>query len=345
MVNVSYLQIAIAIAGALCLLLVMLGYLLIRKKLEQRKMADLRMMIERIRPLLIQELLRGEEEELNQIKKDAVFKGAIEETLKNLGANLDSSSFKRTIGDTAGKYLSDSLNKDLSSRRWADRMNALVSIKDFQIYSFVPDLWKLYEKSGTSQEEKNLILQIAAGADDQKLLDVLAVSSPYQSTFFYKQIIRRVSPETLNLIIASFNDISSSFKVAILSYIGEKRDLSLLPFTESCLDSEDHEVRVNAVKAIRSIGFISKPQALYPYSQSESWVEQMSFAQAAGEIAHPGYKDMLFELLSSSNWWVRYYAGEALSKFKDGKLLLKDAAENHQDAFARDMASQWLGSV
>ncbi|MGD7023234.1 HEAT repeat domain-containing protein [Rossellomorea vietnamensis] len=345
MINVSYLQIGIAIAGALVLLFLMLGYLLIRKKLEQRKMADLRIMKERIRPLLFQELLRGEEEELKQITKDAVFTSAVEDTLKNLGASLDSSSFHRTIRDTADKYLSESLTARLSSRRWADRVNALVSIKDFQIYSFMPLLWKIYEKTRASEEEKTLILQIAAGADDPKLLDVLAVSSPNGSTFFYKQIIRRVSPETLNLIIAKFNDLSPSFRVAVLSYIGEKRDLSLLTFTESCLDSEDHEVRVNAVKAIRSIGFITKPQALYPYSKSESWVEQMSFAQAAGEIAHPGYKEMLFELLSSSNWWVRYYAGEALSKFKDGKLLLKDAAENHQDAFARDMASQWLGSV
>ncbi|MGM0845542.1 MAG: HEAT repeat domain-containing protein [Bacillota bacterium] len=345
MLNVSYLQIVGAITGALGVLLLMLGYLLIRKKLEQRKTAKLHLMIERIRPFLIKEILRGEEEELNTIKRGTIFISAVEEILQTLRTSIDSSSFTRSIGDTADKYLSDSLSKDLSSRRWTDRMNALVKIKDFEIFRFMPMLWKLYERRGTSQEERSVILQIAAGADDQRLLDVLAVSSPSQSTFFYKQIIRRVSNETLNSIIARFNELSPSFRVAVLSYIGEKRELALLSFTESCLNSEDHEVRVNAVKAIRNMGYITKPQALFPFFSSDSWVEQMSFAQAAGEIAHSGYKEMLYELLSSSNWWVRYYAGEALSKFKDGKLILRDAAANHQDAFARDMASQWLGSV
>jgi hypothetical protein len=345
MLNISYLQIILAIAGALAILMLMLLYLLFRKKIEQHRKARLQSMIEKVRPLLMKEMLHGDDEDLKLMKKDPIFIAAVEDILKNYGLNIDSSSFMRNIPETAEKYLSAALIKGLDSSRWAERMNSLMVIKDFQIYSFVPALWERYDKTKTSLQEKNLILQTAAGADDPKMLEMLLTSPPYQSIFFYKQIIRRVSSDTLHTMISRFGELPPALKVAVLSYIGETRDLSLLPFTESCLQSEDHEVRVNAVKAIRNIGFLSKPQALYPYSVSDSWVEQMSFAQAAGEVAHPGYRGMLLELLSSSNWWVRYYAGEALSKYKDGKSILEDAAANHQDAFARDMASQWLGSV
>ncbi|EDL62969.1 HEAT repeat domain-containing protein [Bacillus sp. SG-1] len=345
MLNISYLQITMAIAGALAVLIMMLLYLVIRKKAEQKRNSRLLFMKEKIRPLLVKEMLNGDDIELKQINEDSIFTTAVEDILKNFESNFDSSSFKRTIPETAEKYLSGSVNKGLESNRWAERMNALMIIKDFQIYSFVPLLWERYEKSTTTPQEKNLIMQTAAGADDPRMLEVLLTSPPYQSTFFYKQIIRRVPAETLNTIILKFSELPSAFKVAVLSYIGEKRDLSLLPFTETCLDSEDHEVRVNAVKAIRDIGFISNPKALYPYSASDSWVEQMIFAQAAGEIVHSNYMEMLIELLSSSNWWVRYYAGEALTKYKDGKSILEKASANHPDAFARDMASQWLGSV
>ncbi|WP_409253140.1 HEAT repeat domain-containing protein [Bacillus sp. SCS-153A] len=345
MISISYLQMTIAIVGALAVLLLMLMYLLIRKKIELSRNARIQSMKEKVRPLLIREMLNGDDEGLKELKDNASLIAAIEDILKNFESNFDSSSFKRNITETAEKYLAESLNKGLDSNRWAERMNALMVIKDFQIYSFVPLLWERYDRAKTSRQEKNLILQTAAGADDSKILDALLTSPPYQSTFFYKQIIRRVSTDTLNTMVSRFEELPSPFKVAVLSYIGEKRDLSLLPFTETCLDSKDHEVRVNAVKAIRNIGFISNPKALYPYSASSSWVEQMSFAQAAGEIVHPGYRDMLIELLASSNWWVRYYAGEALTKYRDGRLTLEAAAVNHPDAFARDMASQWLGSV
>ncbi|WP_421383904.1 HEAT repeat domain-containing protein [Bacillus salacetis] len=345
MLNVSYLQIILAIAGALAVLALMLIYLLIRKIIEQRRKARLQSMKEKIRPLLMKEMIHGDDEGLKLMKKDQTFIAAVEDILKNYGVNIDSSSFKRNIPETAEKYLSAYLIKGLDSSRWADRMNTLMVIKDFQIYSFVPTLWERYDKARTSPQERNLILQTAAGADDPKMLVVLLSSPPYQSIFFYKQIIRRASSDTLTTMISRFRELPPAFQVAVLSFIGETRDLSLLPFTESCLQSGDHEVRVNAVKAIRNIGFLSKPQALYPFAASDSWVEQMSFAQAAGEVVHPGYREMLIELLASSNWWVRYYAGEALSKYKDGKMILEDAAANHQDAFARDMASQWLGSV
>ena len=345
MLNISYFQLAAALLGMLVILIMMLVYLLIRKKLEQSRTAAILSMKESIRPFLIKEMLQGDASGMDNLKKDSLFIAAVEDNLKEFGANLDSSSFKQTIPETAEKYLAESITKGLSSSRWGERINALTTIKDFQIYSFVPMLWDLYDKQRTSDPEKNLILQTAAGADDSRLVDVLIQSSPYQSTFFYKQIIRRVSAQTLNLIITRFSELPSSFRVAVLSFIGEKRELTLLPFVEKCLDSEDHEVRVNAVKAIKNIGYLTKPESLYPYSVSESWVEQMSFAQAAGELAHSGYKDTLIDLLSSSNWWVRYYAGEALSKYKDGKGILEETARNHHDAFARDMASQWLGSV
>ncbi|WP_456272082.1 HEAT repeat domain-containing protein [Bacillus sp. AK031] len=345
MLNISYFQLAAAIMGMLAVLMIMLMYLLIRKKMEQKRIRNITSMKESLRPLLIEEMIKGNDSGTDRFKKDAVFVSAVEDNLKEFSSNLDSSSYKKTIAETAEKYLADSIEKDLSSSRWGDRINALTAIKDFQMYSFVPQLWTLYEKQRTSVQEKNLILQTAAGADDSRLLEVLISSPPYQSTFFYKQIIRRVSPEMLDTIISRFTGLPPGFRVAVLSYIGEKRELPLLRFVENCLESEDHEVRVNALKAIRSIGFITNPQSLHAFSFSESWVEQMSFAQAAGELVHPIYKERLIELLASSNWWVRYYAGEALSKYKDGKGILKESAANHQDAFARDMASQWLGSV
>jgi hypothetical protein len=345
MLNISYMQLAVAIFSILAFLILMLLYLLIRKKLEQNRIRSTISMKEALRPLLIDEMIKGIDPGMDRFKMGAVFVSAVEENLKEFRSNLDSSAYKKTISETAEKYLAESIEKDLSSSRWGDRINALTAIKDFEMYSFVPRLWTIYEKPRTSAQEKNLILQTAAGADDSRLLEVLISSPPYHSTFFYKQIIRRVSLELLDDIISRFNGLPSSFKVAVLSYIGEKRELPFLRFVESCLEAEDHEVRVNALKAIRSIGFITNPQSLHVFSFSESWVEQMSFAQAAGELAHPVYKESLMELLASSNWWVRYYAGEALSKYKDGKVILKESASNHHDAFARDMASQWLGSV
>jgi hypothetical protein len=345
MLNISYSQLAAAIFGMLALLHIMLLYLLIRKKMEQKKTRNITLMKESLRPLLIDEMIKGTDSGIDRFKKDAVFISAVEDNLKEFSSNLDSTSYKKTISETAEKYLAESIEKNLYSSRWGDRINALTAIKDFQMYSFVPRLWTLYDKQRTSVQEKNLILQTAAGAEDNRLLAVLIQSPPYQSTFFYKQIIRRVSPEMLDMIISRFSGLPPGFRVAVLSYIGEKRELPLLRFVESCLESEEHEVRVNALKAIRSIGFITNPQSLLAFSVSESWVEQMSFAQAAGELVHPIYKDRLIELLSSSNWWVRYYAGEALSKYKEGKVILEESAANHHDAFARDMASQWLGSV
>ncbi len=345
MIEISLSTVVFAIVGILVVLFAMLIYLLIRKRLEQMKRSKVENIKNQIQPLVYSELTKGEVSTLSSFQHKEGFHEALVDILESIEEMFDDESFEKPISSIAEEYLLEHINERLDSNRWSNRMNALYMIKDFEVYQYLERLLTIYKSEKTSQQERNVILQILAMSGHPQAVDILTTKPPYRSNFFFKQIVRSLPDHHFQLLLDRFHDLEKPLQVAILSYISEKRMLSYLSFVEDCIQSEDSEIRINALKAVRDIGYMKNSEALLAFYQSENWVEQMMFAQTAGALGDEAFTNSLIHLLASHQWWVRYYAGEAITQLKNGTQILDKISKEHEDSFARDMASQWLGSV
>ncbi len=102
-------------------------------------------------------------------------------------------------------------------------------------------------------------------------------------------------------------------------------------------------VRLNAVRALASIGDPSAVESIAPLALDESWEVRSAVMQALGKLEATGHIPLLLRGLSDGQWWVRFNAARALHDLGDpGISALKEASEHLTDPFGRDISLQVL---
>lgn len=251
------------------------------------------------------------------------------------------------VAQLSEDFLTERYAKQLTQRKWAIRMNTLYFIEDFHMQSLTPMLKEKLQKTTRLDQETQQLLRTLASLNEPETLVVLA-QYPDAPVRLYLDIFKRLEERTRSqaLSAALQNEThNKTLKHAAISYIGMTGLIAFLPRIESELQNADGEMRIQALKAIFHLQFITDPSLLLPFFQSPSWQERMFASRIAGRLQLSRFKETLSELLGDSVWWVRYSAAEALVQFADGDILIAHLAATHPDRFARDMANQWKSSL
>lgn len=329
----------------LVILLVTFIYLLVRKQKSIKQQERKHKLKQKIRPSLYQYLNDGTVINTRLIQPDdSTSYQAVEELLREYQTITSSESISQRIKEFTEQYFKEYYMSLLAQRRWSIRMNTLYSIERFNMDSFKNIILRKFQKEDYLSEEKQQMARVLATFQSKDLIKDLFNKESKYPLFLYKEILRRYEPSLFDVIVKEYDDADALLKIAILSLFAEKKDTSYMPLVDRELENAELDIRLQALKVIRNIGYIKDIGRLIPFARSSQWQERMLFCQIAMVIKKERFKPLLVELIGDDNWWARNAAGEAIRKYKEGKYILEHITKTHEDLFARDMARKWLGS-
>ncbi|MEI4770234.1 HEAT repeat domain-containing protein [Psychrobacillus sp. FJAT-51614] len=263
--------------------------------------------------------------------------------------------FSETINDVKDTYMLEKLEQAAESifsetylsqlRRgsWSTRVNTLYFIEDFKLTSLKSFLQQHLKKLKVWDEEKNQTVRALAALNDLSIIDYL--NKDRSATLqHYLDVFSRFDDDTFgNAIKLSKENYNPMCRVAILSFIGLTKNVRYQPILEVELQNENLEMRIQALKGLYRLSYISNIELLIPFFDSSSWQERMFSCRISGVLMLEVYEPFLEKLLGDKEWWVRNAAAESLLQiFGEEKLLF--LSKNHLDLYARDMAVQWISS-
>lgn len=341
MLTNELLFLSILTLSILGMLVILLGYLTIRKAVDIKKRGRINSYKEKYNPLLFTMLTEGN---LSRalIPGNVLQQKAIEELLSRYTTVLEGIEEKQKLSKLASLYLTDYYQKQLRSKRWSIRMNTLYHIEDFQLEQLLEDVRGLLKKKSISHEELVHVLRILALFRYEQLFDLLTNDYSYLSEYDYRNILIRMEQEQFDLYILTFHRSKLPLQKAIIDIISLKKDIKYLNFLENIFKAYSGEVRLRAVKALAEIGYVKKIDPYLELLYSDKWQERMIAAKLIGSLQEEKGIPRLIELLHDRTWWVRSQAGQAIYQFTNGKEILRSVLETSHDMFAKDMAWEWL---
>lgn len=323
------------------LLLLILLYLVIRKWLEDRERRKINECIETLSPLIFAYITGGEASRHFQLESN-IKKKAAEEVLTKLAANLTGEEETGKLREFADRNLRNYFKRQLKSRRWSTRMNALYTIEDLHFIELQPQVLEAAKRERISHDEKVQSLRILAAFQFEGIPDLLLYHSENLSDGELRNIILRLNENLFSHFIADFHRAKNPLKYAVVDAAGIRKELKYLHFVESVYASYDGEPRLRAVKALSSLGMVKDITPYLDLRHSEDWKERMMAAKLFGSLKEPELMPYLLDLLHDRSWWVRSQAGQSIMMFPRGKEELQIVLDTSDDSYARDMAWEWM---
>ncbi|AQU80697.1 HEAT repeat domain-containing protein [Planococcus faecalis] len=289
-------------------------------------------------------MLDPSDEKFSQELRSSSYKEVVLEHLLNGYVSVTKgSSTSPLVAKLSEDFLTERYTKQLERKSWAIRMNTLYFIEDFHMQSLSPLLKEKLHKSVRLDQETQQLIRTLASLNESETVSALA-KYPDAPVRLYIDVFKRMELSTQERALHAAlqaDHANKTLKYAAISYIGMAGLTAFLPLIEKELHSQDSEIRIQVLKSILRLQYMTTPSSLMPFFHSTSWQERMFASRIAGRLQLSRFKEILGELLGDSIWWVRYSSAEALTQFSDGDILLTHLAINHPDRFARDMAAQW----
>lgn len=266
---------------------------------------------------------------------------AVEEILLAYVRNVTMPPDIDVIRRFANTYMRDHYLKQLKSRRWSARVNALCRMIDFRLDSLL-DSCKELERKKLSDEEWFQLLRIY-GLFDPACFLVKVFSQDFRlSEYEYKKLFANISDDLFKIVMERMDELPFEGQFALLDLIGVKRSWDLIPFLHAKLKHEHVEIRLRALKAIHEIGIVEAPEQIEPFVTSPIWEERLMAAQILGKLPLERVFHHLKTLLHDESWWVRSKAATAIGGSREGRKKLEEIVATSDDRYAVDMASEVL---
>lgn len=326
----------------LLFLTILLGYLLIRKARENKRQKRIKQYKANYSASVYDYLVTGDSKRLLR-PSGKERKVAIEELLSEFADVLEGEDEKKNLANYAALYLTESYRKQLKSRQWSKRMNTLFLIEDFYMDGLVEDVKKsIVDNPRATKEEVVQSLSIVARFKNSELCYYIDLKSEQLLEFDLRNILRRLEDDACAILLDDFKNYPPAFQYALLEKMGNSKNVAYTSFLESTYQKYDGEIKIRALKAIVKIGFVQDITDYLPLCDSPLWQERMLVARLLKIEQDQRALNCLKKLLHDQSWWVRSQAGESLADSPDGFQILTTIIEESQDAYARDMASEWL---
>ncbi|RXJ01914.1 hypothetical protein DS745_08755 [Anaerobacillus alkaliphilus] len=325
-------------------LLLLFGYLLLQKHKDiKRKLRKARIK-EKIRDGIFEHLNEGQEVKTRLFQRDPLSYEVVQELLLEYGTMVKGDEEQKRLQQFAEFHFSSYYQELLSHQNWSIRMNTLYSIENLSMKSMETDVWNHFAESTYEETvEQQQQIRVLAKLQSEKLASHLFVDKNIYPLPLYKEVLRTFQTDLFDQMVGRYDEANETLKVAILAIFAEKNDTSYLPLVERELENGHTDIRLQALKVIRSFGYVGNIELFSTFATSSLWQERMLFCKIAAVITKERFKETLVRLIGDESWWVRNAAGEALANYHDGDFILTHISEENEDSFARDMAKQWLG--
>lgn len=341
MVELSLVSLLILFLVLLFLLLSLFLYLMLKKYLNNKSSQKVNRIKEQARLEMFHYLQTGDTGSLEFEPSEEKFIALIE-LLSEYAHVLESPEVRERIRQFAKQHLTSFIRKELKQKRWSLRMNALYSIEDFHQDQFLADLHVLYRKKKTNHAEKAQIIKLFAMFNDPNLLRYIRETYQGLSDFSLLSIFSEMDHAKLDELLMDFQSMPKRIQYLLIDTIGKNQLMEYLPLLHQLLKQEDHEVTIRTLKAFALSGFPIEESLLAPFFESELGQIRMMAVRVAGVQRLEHVKGILISLLSDPIYNVRAEAAKALLRFKDGEDILQTVIKQSKDAFAKDMAREWL---
>ncbi|MGG2027715.1 hypothetical protein AB1282_18625 [Gottfriedia sp. S16(2024)] len=238
----------------------------------------------------------------------------------------------------------------LKHGNWRERINSLLFINQFKIKMMQDDLIQHLSKKQCSLEEKFNIFLILGSFKYEKLMQLLVEQKKIPSFLLTEILYRHVNEENIHELLIDFDNLPEHFKNPILDLIRIKnlRSDKIHLFLEKLITSENMELRIRSSKTIASLGYISSPNLIVQLLESNGKENQLSneeklmIVRLMGSIRNDLFLSYLNELISDKAYMIRSEAAKSIKKYKNGMEILNKIIEEHTDAYARNIAKEWL---
>ncbi|MEH7415191.1 HEAT repeat domain-containing protein [Neobacillus drentensis] len=323
------------------ILVILLGYLTIRKTIEIRKRKTIELYHKIHNPLISSILIEGSmARKLNP--KNVLQQKALEQLLSRYTKIIEGKEEKDRLSKLASMYLTDYYRKQLLNHKWSTRMNTLYHIEDFNMINLLDDVFRLLNRKRLSHQELIHILRILSLFQFPQLFDLLTTKYQDLTEFDYRHILMPLEQNKFEQYILHFHQADLPLQKAIMDVIASKREVSYNHFLEKVFSSYSGEIRLRALKALAEIGYVKNSAPYLELLYSDKWEERMVAIKLIGALKEEKAIPRLIELLHDRTWWVRSQAGQAISQYTHGKEILRTVLESSKDTFAKDMAWEWL---
>ena len=188
------------------------------------------------------------------------------------------------------------------------------------------------------------LARLGCGEDVPEILKAIDVKGEV-SQRRAAEVVLLLGPAASESVLAILKDHSASphslaiaIRVAGSLHLGEAGP-AMLPL----LSHRESNVRLNAVRALASIGDSSAVEAIVPLALDDAWEVRSAVMQAIGRLGATDRIPLLLRGLSDGQWWVRFNAARALHDLGNpGISALKEASELLTDPYGRDISLQVL---
>lgn len=325
----------------LVLLSILFLYLIMRKYIENKQNERVQKREQELTSPIFQYLQFSKEVNL-ELDESKVDKVALENILSHYSEVIEGEQEEKRLHSLAHTFLKNHYVKELGSRNWSRRMNVLYKIEDFQLRDLGNKLVEmLHLKKAISVEEKIQIYRVLSSFQYENIYSLLNHDEDLTEKD-YRSMLLRLEADPFYALLSSFPSCREPLQLAILDVISLRGKIDHTAFLETVFHSNEGEIRLRALKAIASIGYVQSIHTYLPLAESSSWQERMMVAKLLGKRKDLSYIPTLRGFMHDSSWWVRSQAAESIMNYKNGKEVLQEILDHSEDMFAKDMALEWI---
>lgn len=264
----------------------------------------------------------------------------VENILLSYLKNISNPAIHSKIQSFAQLYLKEHYKKELKSRNWSRRMNAIYRIADFQISELVGNCEKAMKRENALEAFQ--LLKIYSILEKENFAQQLVSLEHSFSESEYKKLFSNLEVEMLKQLIDQMEDLKEEAQYALIDTMSLIGNMEIVEKLEKLLNHEHVEIRIRILKGLEKIGIIQNLDIYIPFEQSPVWEERLMVAKIFKNVPLKYTNASLERMLQDSNWWVRSQAAKTMIEHPDGRQKLELFIETATDQYAIDMANEVL---
>ncbi|MGE7943431.1 HEAT repeat domain-containing protein [Lysinibacillus xylanilyticus] len=335
--SVSFLLMVIAVLSVILFLFTM--YLLFQRQREIR--------FEKARDTYLQNysqhwynyLMNDEIFSMVLVPRGSAQVAAIEMIFSSYLKNIMSEKVNQKIKEFSNLYLKKFYEKELSSKRWSIRMNALYRIADLQIVELL-EACQQYEKTKISEEEYFQLLKIYSLFEPELFIEKIKDPSINYSESEYRRLFVLLEDDVFNRLFEDFDSWTKNIQFAAIDTAAVRRDMQYIDTLKQLLVHEIAEIKIRALKGLYEIGVIDEIDPYVPFVTSDMWEARLMVAKIFMHAPLNYTYAYLEQLLQDENWWVRSQAAKTIAENREGIAKLQQFMESSNDQYAIEMAQE-----
>jgi hypothetical protein len=266
---------------------------------------------------------------------------AIEDIFTSYLKNITNEEMRRKMKDFSNLYVKKFYEKDLMSKRWSIRMNALYRIAELQLDELL-GACKNLEKTDYSKEEFFQLLKIYSLFQPELFIQKLKVPNAKYSESEYRRLFVLLEEDIFMRFFDDFTSWPASIQFAVIDTAAAKKNMKYIDKLEELLTNDNAELKIRALKGLFEIGVIENIDPYIPFVTSDLWEVRLMVGKIFKYVPLSYTYPYLKQLLQDDNWWVRSQAAKTIAEDREGIEKLKEFISDSQDQYAVEMAQDLI---